>query len=60
MKIFKNDVLVLQLDNYGILKKKDLQKLGKQNFDYLTLRLRNLLKYLEGNLNLLNTNTCQK
>ena len=23
MKIFKNDVLVLEIDNYGILKKKD-------------------------------------
>ena len=23
MKIFKNDVLVLELDNYGLLKKKD-------------------------------------
>ena len=23
MKIFKNDVLVLQIDNYGILKRKD-------------------------------------
>ena len=23
MKIFKNDVLVLQIDNYGVLKKKD-------------------------------------
>ena len=28
MKIFKNDVLVLELDNYGVLKKKNHHSLG--------------------------------
>ena len=27
MKIFKNDVLVLEIDNYGVLKKKEFYKL---------------------------------
>ncbi len=28
MKIFKNDVLVLEIDNYGILKKKDFYNIN--------------------------------
>ena len=31
MKLFKNDVLVLELDNYGILKKKDFYNLNDMN-----------------------------
>ena len=31
MKIFKNDVLVLQIDNYGILKKKDFYNKDDMN-----------------------------
>ena len=31
MKIFKNDVLVLEIDNYGILKKKDFYNLQDMN-----------------------------
>ena len=31
MKLFKNDVLVLELDNYGILKKKDFYDLSDMN-----------------------------
>ena len=34
MKIFKNDVLVLEIDNYGILKKKDFY--NKENMNKLT------------------------
>ena len=29
MKIFKNDVLVLEIDNYGILKKKEFYNINK-------------------------------
>ena len=28
MKIYKNDVLVLEIDNYGLLKKKDFYNLN--------------------------------
>ncbi len=36
MKIFKNDVLVLQIDNYGILKKKEFyNKEDMQNIKIL-------------------------
>ena len=31
MKIFKNDVLVLEIDNYGILKKKEFYNLNDMN-----------------------------
>ncbi len=31
MKIFKNDVLVLEIDNYGILKKKDFYNIDDMN-----------------------------
>ncbi len=31
MKIFKNDVLVLEIDNYGILKKKEFYNLKDMN-----------------------------
>ena len=31
MKIFKNDVLVLQIDNYGVLKKKDFYNKDDMN-----------------------------
>ena len=31
MKIFKNDVLVLELDNYGVLKKKEFYNLKDMN-----------------------------
>ena len=31
MKLFKNDVLVLELDSYGILKKKDFYDLNDMN-----------------------------
>ena len=40
MKIFKNDVLVLEIDNYGILKKKEFYNmigkkyLNKKSFPY--------------------------
>ena len=42
MKIFKNDVLVLEIDNYGILKNKefyninDMEKLNKSEFETQT------------------------
>ena len=31
MKIFKNDVLVLEIDNYGILKKKEFYNMDDMN-----------------------------
>ena len=31
MKIYKNDVLVLEIDNYGILKKKEFFKIEDMN-----------------------------
>ena len=31
MKIFKNDVLVLEIDNYGILKKKEFYNMEDMN-----------------------------
>ena len=31
MKIFKNDVLVLEIDNYGILKKKEFYDMNDMN-----------------------------
>ncbi len=31
MKIFKNDVLVLEIDNYGVLKKKEFYNLQDMN-----------------------------
>ena len=31
MKIFKNDVLVLEIDNYGILKKKEFYNMQDMN-----------------------------
>ena len=31
MKIFKNDILVLEIDNYGILKKKDFYNQNDMN-----------------------------
>jgi len=35
MKIFKNDVLVLEIDNYGILKKKDFY--NKDNMENIKI-----------------------
>ena len=31
MKIFKNDILVLEIDNYGILKKKEFYNIDDMN-----------------------------
>ena len=45
MKIYKNDVLVLEIDNYGILKKKDLMEKDVNNFIVKNSKAK---KYLDG------------